>query len=499
MSDRADFLAGIAASGCGSPFGIHGDFGTFSDPYPDPSPPGKVLDSFDYDMSDDYYPFGGEDYLDADSYTLRAPETNKPNKPALKRKRKAAHAKRISKIKKSSTKKKKPNSPMIHRHLDQDLTKITLLSEDLRENLARMARKAREEFGECTEKKFEHLEWAGAILTPSAYTYYVHIVGVDKEMQRQLSHLERKDQPVDESAVKEESVDEDIHFELVCRLAVKDEPGEKQLIKKDPVDEISIKNEPVDEISNFEELVYDIPIGNERVEEQSNTETHDVFPIKEELLGIVTHKLAKQGRKQKKKALLRRPLSKLPFNATERRLVEGLLSLLMRVSESFARQPWPKVPKWSEELRANLVERRARRLKMQIRRQAKAAERFLNGLRKLIEKNWSHEVGARTARMPVQNLIEKVRCLDKEVLGIPLLPSTECIHRIVKIIDATYLVESRSADDNHCIMPAHLIREFDKNLCMRDVYDAWRATYPPDSERLSDFMTQDLAENVIRR
>lgn len=60
-SDRADFFAGIAASGRGSMYGIHGDFGTFSAPYPDPPPPGKSFDTFDYEMSNSYNSSGGED------------------------------------------------------------------------------------------------------------------------------------------------------------------------------------------------------------------------------------------------------------------------------------------------------------------------------------------------------------------------------------------------------------------------------------------------------
>jgi hypothetical protein len=86
MSDRADFLAGIAASGCGSMYGIYGDFGTFSGPYPDPSPPGKFFDTSDYDMSDGHNSSDGEGSSDDDDPKFKTQKTSKSRKKSKARK-----------------------------------------------------------------------------------------------------------------------------------------------------------------------------------------------------------------------------------------------------------------------------------------------------------------------------------------------------------------------------------------------------------------------------
>ncbi|KAG9563585.1 hypothetical protein KCU71_g3571, partial [Aureobasidium melanogenum] len=204
MSDRADFLAGIAASGCGSQFGIYGDFGTFSGPYPDPSPPGGVFGIPDYDMSDDYYPSSVEDYSDGDNPTSEAPETEETSKFALKKKKKLdARAKKQLKLKEAQNQKLKRQ--MFHLHLDKSPSKaFTSISGQARQNLVRISREARAEFGNSKEKKLKHLRWAFQTFTPAGYANYVHIIGVDKEMQRRLSHPELDGEPFEEESLEQE-------------------------------------------------------------------------------------------------------------------------------------------------------------------------------------------------------------------------------------------------------------------------------------------------------
>jgi hypothetical protein len=40
-------------------------------------------------------------------------------------------------------------------------------------------------------------------------------------------------------------------------------------------------------------------------------------------------------------------------------------------------------------------------------------------------------------------------------------------------------------------MPAELKEEFEKQLRLMKLYDDWRATNPPDSDRFVDFMMKD--------
>lgn len=202
MSDRADFLAGIAASGDGSPFGIHGDFGTFGGPYPDPSPPSGVYDIFDHDMSDAHRSSGGEDHSDEDDSTSEAPETDKPSISATKKQKKLdALAKKQLEIKKAQEQKLKRQ--MFHLHLDKSpRTAFASLSGDARRNLARISREARAEFGNSKMKKLKHLRWAFQTFTPAGYANYVHLIGVDKEMHRRLSHPELDGEPFEHDSIK---------------------------------------------------------------------------------------------------------------------------------------------------------------------------------------------------------------------------------------------------------------------------------------------------------
>ena len=196
MSDRADFLAGIAASGCGSMFGIEGDdFGSFDSPYPDPSPPAGLHGGLDYGMldvdlvscdedSDSGSPSKAQQSSKStrrtlnDSDDLDGSTQSKPNKAEKTKKRaerreasiQRKYEKKLEKLKK----KKKSHGKALLVHL----------SEDSIENLSRIAREARSEFAGSSEKKFEHVKWAVTTLTAAGYAHYVHLIGNDKEMQQ---------------------------------------------------------------------------------------------------------------------------------------------------------------------------------------------------------------------------------------------------------------------------------------------------------------------------
>ncbi|THY27089.1 hypothetical protein D6D00_05168 [Aureobasidium pullulans] len=199
---RADFLAGIAASGCGSMFGIEGDdFGSFDYAYPDPSPPAGLHGGLDYGMldvdlvscdedSDSGSPSKAQQSSKStrrtlnDSDDLDGSTQSKPNKAEKTKKRaerreasiQRKYEKKLEKLKKKKSHGKALLSPWRIFHASQ-------------------GKQARSEFAGSPEKKFEHVKWAVTTLTAADYAHYVHLIGVDKEMQQQLSHLERKDEP----------------------------------------------------------------------------------------------------------------------------------------------------------------------------------------------------------------------------------------------------------------------------------------------------------------
>lgn len=73
-------------------------------------------------------------------------------------------------------------------------------------------------------------------------------------------------------------------------------------------------------------------------------------------------------------------------------------------------------------------------------------ERLLDEMRGRIELGWSeHKKTPYASKLASAKLIDIVRALDKEVLGIALLPSTACILRIVDIAKNAYSKEERSA------------------------------------------------------
>ncbi|THW24568.1 hypothetical protein D6D23_05141 [Aureobasidium pullulans] len=190
---RADFLAGIAASGCGSMFGIEGDdFGSFDYPYPDPSPPAGLHGGLDYGMldvdlvsCDEDSNSGSPSKAQQSSKSTRRTLNDSDELDGSARSPRSAQRDRKYEKKLEKLKKKKSHGKALLVHL----------SEESMENLSRIAREARSEFAGSPEKKFEHVKWAVTTLTAAGYAHYVHLIGVDKEMQQQLSHLERKDEP----------------------------------------------------------------------------------------------------------------------------------------------------------------------------------------------------------------------------------------------------------------------------------------------------------------
>lgn len=77
-------------------------------------------------------------------------------------------------------------------------------------------------------------------------------------------------------------------------------------------------------------------------------------------------------------------------------------------------------------------------------------------------------------------------------MGVALLPSTACIVHIINIIKKTSAMVERPSTGGRCILPADLLEEFEGQLRLMDSYDDWRATNPPDSDRLSDFIKKGL-------
>ncbi|KAH0364688.1 hypothetical protein KCU65_g6618, partial [Aureobasidium melanogenum] len=478
MSDRADFLAGIAASGCGSQFGIYGDFGTFDGPYPDPSPTRGAYEIFDCDMSGDSYPSGSEDHSHDDAPTLKTSHNRNLGKKTSRRAKKKAERRAgrmfISgeRMTKAETRKHRLISSYLGKEVGKDYRK---LSTESKQNLLRNSKEAHAELRDSTEEKLKHLQWAASTFTTAALSYYICVFQIDERMQKQLDQPDQKEEPL------EEELSEAARIESIPTLSQRD----RFLVLMKLADEKKHEDKEAREASNKWSLSQLDEMWGKRFSKFIQAQPYKV-------------------QKKKPRDLMTRPLSVVPFNTAERRLVEGLLSLLMRVSESVARRPWPQMPmSWKQaltpedELTVQAFQKSWKEMKQE--------DNLLDGLRKRIEKGWPHDFKGSVDRLSVETLINKVRRIDEKILGIPLLPSTDCIQNILKIVDQTYLMESRSPDDTHCTMPAELLEEFNDNLHMNDVYDEWRATNPPDSERLSDFadrveeepIEQEPAKNLV--
>jgi len=361
MSDRADFLAGIAASGYGSMYEIYGDFGTFSGPYPDPSPPHGSFGASYHDMLGDYNSSDDDFSMFGTHNKAKSKEDNR------------IHA--------------------VHRYLGKPICEPTQrFSADSTQNLARIARDARFRYRSSAKKRLQHLEWAAKTLHPAALTHYVHLFRVDHQMDELLGQSEHKEELTGERSVK-------------AKLS--------------------------------------------------------------------------QDSKQK---LMSRPLRDVPFNGTDRKLVEGLLSLLMRISESVARRAWPQLVFSEPQVKLDQVRR--------ARHEMERDELLLDELRGRIELGWPDYIKSDHAGgLSNTELIDKVQALQEEVLGIALLPSETCIKRIINIVNKTYPRKDRISHKKHHAMPAKIKEQFKKKLHLMYLYDKWRATNPPDSERFSDVVT----------
>ncbi|CAD0032262.1 unnamed protein product, partial [Aureobasidium pullulans] len=180
MCDRADFLAGIAASGCGSMFGIEGDdFGSFDYAYPDPSPPAGLHGGLDYGMLD-------VDLVSCDEDSDSGQQSSKSTRRTLNDSDDLDGSTQSKPNKAEKTKKRaERREASIQRKYEKKLEKLKKKKSHGKALL----------FAGSPEKKFEHVKWAVTTLTAADYAHYVHLIGVDKEMQQQLSHLERKDEP----------------------------------------------------------------------------------------------------------------------------------------------------------------------------------------------------------------------------------------------------------------------------------------------------------------
>lgn len=229
MSDRADFLAGIAASGCGSVFGIGGDdFGSFSYPYPDPSPPGghdmygnnNYLDDDDY--IDRYEPFHIDDSCEGgppgnhtpmpDNNSVQPANRTMDDEP-LPASNNALHRSGGSFDHDVSMHGDDLNQPVdvsMSDKLSPDTHRnapgkpnLEKLSARARRNLVRIADEARQRFGKSREKMVGHLQWAASQFTPAGFEYYTTLIGVDHAPRQLLP-------PIKSSEAKGESLDNDV-------------------------------------------------------------------------------------------------------------------------------------------------------------------------------------------------------------------------------------------------------------------------------------------------
>jgi len=423
MSGGVTSLVGTPVSGSSSKLETHGDLEPSSSPYHNPSPSGSFI-VFERDMSDNCNP------LDDEEDTIR--ETS--NEINLKNQRKRDKRIRI-----------------VHRHLNKEIDETHQFSEESEKRLARIARIARYEYRASAEKRLKHLEWAAKTLTPVAFTPYVRMFRIDAEMSRLLEQL---------GAKEESNEGKSTEASILKSLAKMSESKKFRKLRELAIEK---SREGQEERDTFDEWALTL------LDEAHRTKYRGC--------------IGKQPRKIKKQELMSRPLAEIPFNTAERKLVEGLLSLLMRTSESVARRPWPQISRSERQDRDKFKEIRRNRQAME------RDERLLDQLRGRIELGWQNYVKTPFAGPSKTSvLIDKVRALDEDVLGFNLLPSTTCILAILKIIKNTSAMEVRLPAKDRCAMSSELMEDFEDALRTMDLYDDWRATNPPDSERFLDFL-----------
>ncbi|KEQ93415.1 hypothetical protein AUEXF2481DRAFT_90611 [Aureobasidium subglaciale EXF-2481] len=152
------------------------------------------------------------------------------------------------------------------------------------------------------------------------------------------------------------------------------------------------------------------------------------------------------------------PQNALRHTPVEREYVNHLKSLLMCVSETLARRPWPHFARRADG-ESNAEGKRARKERKALQRD----EYLLNGFRKRIEKGWPK---------PVKGL----------TYGYAVASSTECVQSIVSIVDKAYLLEESPVDNGDRGISAESLESLENCLKIRDIYDQWRATDPSDLE-----------------
>jgi hypothetical protein len=384
-----------------------------------PSPSGSFI-KFEHDMSDDHKSLADED--DSPS------ETGRETKSKTARKR----GERIH---------------IVHHYLNKEMDETHELSEEAKRRLARIARTARYEYRSSARKRLKHLQWAARTLTAAAFSPYVRLFDVDGEVTRLIiRQMELEQEPAKEGP---------------------DEASILKLLEKLPAPEKYL-------------VLHTLAAGmtQESKEARDNFNMWALALLDEAWHPKFERVIKKQQvlyQKTKAQKLPSRPLARVPFNTTERSLVEGLLSLLMRLSESVARRVWPQKPQRASKDMAKEIRR--------IHREMKKDEHILDVMRARIEIGWSDPIKPPyVSRIPTPALIFKIRVLELDILGMALLPSDDCILYIIELINKVSSMEVRSpADDDCCAMPAELMEDFKSALRQMDIYDEWRATNPPDS------------------
>lgn len=354
----------------------------------------------------------------------------------------------------------------VHRYLGNEHKQSrSRISEHSKQYLTRIAEDAQYRYRSSAKKRLQHLQSALKILKPGAFTRYIHLFGVDKPMQALVDQLEPAEEPVKKKPTKAKIL---------------------RLIKKMP------------EGKNFKHLRnLAWKMSDESKEERDSFNTW-ALTLLDNVWRSEFKRVIKQqpfgDPKKKQLELMSRPLAEVPFSKKERKYVEGLLSLLMRTSESVARRPWPQKELCSfDDPQARPEDEVKARQVRTTRQNMEKDERYLDELRGRIEHVWpDHNKDRGTRRLSITSLVDNVRALDEEVVGIALLPSTACIKHILKTVNRTYPMEDRSSAVKRYAMPPKLKKEFRSQLRRMRLYDDWRATNPPDSERFSDYVLKNF-------
>jgi hypothetical protein len=505
MPHKAHSPVGVLARSRSPKIEPHSDFGPPSSPHHKSSPGGVNIKS-EHDISDDRYPSSSQTYIKSeyDMSDGRYPSPNgsfiksehdlsygndsPPSQPFIKLEHNMSDGHSLSpsesfikfehnmsedhkssgdeddspsetasKLMSKNTRKRDEGVRMVHSYLGKGINETRKFSKDSKLLLTRIANIARQEYRSSAKKRLKHVEWAAKTLNPAAFTPYVRLLGVDEQMQNLLSQVERnkepaKEKPSEASILKSlRHMSERQKYQELRRLASEMEGESKEACVKFNTLALTLLDDA--RRTKFERFVKEQPSEHCKMEKQ---------------------------------LLMRRPLAELPFNTVERELVMRLLSLLMRILESVARRPWPQFSR---------CERKDRLRNKEVSRVRHAMERdehLLDELRGRIELGWpDYNRTPYAGGLSNKVLIKKVRALQKEVLGIALLPSKAYILHIIGIVNRVYPNEERpSAKKNHA-MSAKLEKKFQQQPRLMKLYDDWRATNPSDSDRLVEFAKKE--------